>query len=181
MRILLAVASAHGSTREIAAAIMDELRAAALSVDMADADAVDDLSPYGAVILGSAVYAGHWLPAASQFAARHRDALASRPLWVFSSGPIAALAPPSPHELHQLAVPLAALPVRDHQLFGGKLDRQNLGLIERVIALVVRAPSGDFRDWDAIHSWARTIAASLCDQPAGAAGDSARAAGEEAP
>jgi menaquinone-dependent protoporphyrinogen oxidase len=46
-------------------------------------------------------------------------------------------------------------------MFVGMLDKDKLSLGERVIATVVRAPAGDYRDWDEIHAWARDIAAEL--------------------
>lgn len=89
MTILVAVASKHGSTREIAQVIADELRTAHLAVDLQDAGAVGDIAGYDAVILGSAVYMGSWLPDAhSELAQRHHAALATLPVWVFSSGPL---------------------------------------------------------------------------------------------
>jgi menaquinone-dependent protoporphyrinogen oxidase len=160
MNVLIAVASKHGSTREIAAAIADDLRSASIPVDLQDAAAVHDLTPYDAVILGSGIYAGSWLPEAKRFAAQLRDQLAARPLWVFSSGPIGE--EPQPHDdPQQLAAPLGDVTIRDHRIFVGKLDRRNLGLGERLIARVVHAPEGDFRDWEAIHAWAQQLAAAL--------------------
>ena len=72
MRVLVVVASKHGSTYEIAAAIAEELRGAQFTVDLHDLQAeggVGDLAGYHAVVLGSAIYAGSWLPAARAFAA----------------------------------------------------------------------------------------------------------------
>ncbi len=44
MKILVAVASRHGSTREIAAAIVEELRAANFAVDLQEAGAVSAIA-----------------------------------------------------------------------------------------------------------------------------------------
>lgn len=70
MHILMVVASKHGSTREIARAIADELRAARCQVHLQDADAVESVTGYDAVIVGRAVYEGTWPPDALLFAAR---------------------------------------------------------------------------------------------------------------
>lgn len=159
MNILIAIASKHGSTQEIAGALAEELRAAGQTVDLREAAAVDAIEPYDAVVLGSAIYAGNWLPAARDFAQRHAAALAQRPVWVFSSGPLGA-DDPQPHDDPQrLAAPLGAVPVREHRIFAGKLDKDALGLGERLIAAAVKAPEGDFRDWAAIRAWGREIAA----------------------
>jgi len=64
MKVLVAVASRHHATREIAEVIADELKASGLEVDLRDAEAVPEVGGYEAVILGSAVYTGGWLAAA---------------------------------------------------------------------------------------------------------------------
>jgi menaquinone-dependent protoporphyrinogen oxidase len=50
---------------------------------------------------------------------------------------------------------------RDHRVFAGKLDRGVLGLAEKAIAIALRAPSGDFREWDVIADWASEIGSAL--------------------
>jgi menaquinone-dependent protoporphyrinogen oxidase len=104
---------------------------------------------------------GSWLPEARSFAERHRAALAPLPVWLFSSGPLGAPDPQPPTDRRLLAAPLGGVTVRDHQIFVGKLDPAGLGLGERLAAKVVHAPAGDFRDWAAIHAWAKTIAQAL--------------------
>ena len=63
-----------------------------------------------------------------------------------------------PPEVQEL---MKASQAREHRLFAGRLDKQNLGLAERSVSRVVQAPEGDFRDWEAVRDWARSIAASL--------------------
>jgi menaquinone-dependent protoporphyrinogen oxidase len=162
MRVLVTVASKHGSTREIADTIAEELRNAAIETDVYSVNAVRDLNEYDAVVFGSAIYMGNWLPEARQFAQRHLVTLAHMPLWLFSSGPLGADDPQPPADLHQLAAVLETVAVRDHRVFVGKLAPTELGLGERLAAKVVQAPAGDFRDWAAIRGWAQEIAAALC-------------------
>lgn len=50
---------------------------------------------------------------------------------------------------------------REHVIFTGKLDPEDLGLAERPLARVVHAPTGDFRDREAIQGWARSISVAL--------------------
>ncbi len=164
MRVLVVVASKHGSTYEIAAAIAEELRAAQFTVDLHDLQAegaLGDLAGYHAVVLGSAIYAGSWLPAARAFAAQHHAALTRLPIWVFSSGPLGADNPQPRDDPARLAASLGVAEIQDQQVFVGKLDPATLDLGERLIAAVVNAPAGDFRDWGAIRGWAREIAAAL--------------------
>jgi len=49
----------------------------------------------------------------------------------------------------------------EHRVFAGRLDMRNLGRVERTTARAVRAPEGDFRDWEAVTEWAAEIADSL--------------------
>jgi menaquinone-dependent protoporphyrinogen oxidase len=165
VKVLVAVASRHGSTREIAGAIAGELRDMGNSVEVREVATVESVAGYDAVIQGSAVYAGQWLPEARRFATRQRERLRALPVWLFSSGPIGAeLWPPGdPDGVQQLVVATGA---HAHVVFAGKLDRQTLGFAERLVARAVAAPEGDFRDWAAIRDWARGIGASLAAVPA---------------
>jgi menaquinone-dependent protoporphyrinogen oxidase len=162
MKVLVTAASKHGATQQIAEAIGDVL--ARRGVDVAVLP-IDDVRPgtverYDAVILGSAVYAGHWLAPAKDLVARDAAALAGRPVWLFSSGPIGV--PPKPTDPPvDLTSVLAATGARDHRIFPGRLDRADLGFAERAIAAALRAPQGDFRPWDEIRDWAAAIADAL--------------------
>jgi menaquinone-dependent protoporphyrinogen oxidase len=153
----VAVASRHGSTREIA----DELRLAELNADVRDTEDVSTLDEYSGIVLGSAVYMGNWCAGAREFVERHRTKLATVPVWLFSSGPIGA-PDPRPHgDPGRIAEFAQATHAREHRVFAGKLNEADLGLSERLVSRMVGAQSGDFRDWSAIRTWAREIAASM--------------------
>src|SRR6478735_11803045 len=87
-RVLVASASKHGSTEEIAQAIADVLLAHGLCVDVRRMEDVATALPYEAYVLGSAVYMGNWLRVAHRFVDRHSELIRTRPTWLFSSGPI---------------------------------------------------------------------------------------------
>jgi menaquinone-dependent protoporphyrinogen oxidase len=160
MRILVTVASKHGATAEIGATLAAVLRDAGHEVELAAPETIASLEGFGAVVLGSAVYAGRWMEGARRFAERHHAALRARPVWLFSSGPIGApLAPTeeSPDGLH-LERELAA---RAHRTFAGRIDPAGLGWVERTITGMVHAPDGDFRDWEAIRGWGAEIVAAV--------------------
>jgi menaquinone-dependent protoporphyrinogen oxidase len=171
MRVLVSAASKHGATAGIAEEIGRTLREALEAsgeeavVDVRPAGDVISVGGYDAVVLGSAVYAGHWLESARELARDYADALAERPVWLFSSGPIGD--PPKPEEDPVDVAPiLESTGARGHRVFAGKLDRRTLGFAERAIMLALRAPEGDFRDWEAIRAWAREIAAALHSESA---------------
>lgn len=160
-RVLVAVDSKHGSTREIAARIATALAGAGLDVDLRAADAVDAIAPYDAIVLGSAVYMGHWLEGARTLARERAGELSQKPVWLFSSGPIGAPPRPSDEEAVDVGDILVATGARQHRLFSGRLDRHLLGFAERALTRAIRATEGDFRDWTAIDEWAGEIAAAL--------------------
>ena len=118
---------------------------------------VKGVDGYEAVVVGSAVYAGHWLKPARELVERLGNELASRPVWLFSSGPVGD--PPKPEEDPvDVADLLAATGAREHRIFAGKLVRKQLSFPERAIVSALRVPEGDFRDWTEIHQWAASIA-----------------------
>jgi menaquinone-dependent protoporphyrinogen oxidase len=121
---------------------------------------VADVAGYDAFVLGSAVYAGRWLDEARHLVEENASALRAKPVWLFSSGPVGE--PPKPEEDPVDAEPLVtATGAREHHVFAGKIDRSGLGLGEKAIVIALRAPEGDFRDWDAIRAWAAGIARAL--------------------
>jgi menaquinone-dependent protoporphyrinogen oxidase len=167
MKVLVSAASRHGATAEIARAIGETLGAAGLDAVVLPPDAVTTMDDYDAAVLGSGVYVGHWMDGAKNLVERHAAALASRPVWLFSSGPIGE--PPKPEDdPADIAEIMETTHAREHRLFAGKVDRAVLGLGEKVILKAVRAPEGDFRSWDDVREWARGIAAVLTAKPAGA-------------
>lgn len=160
MRILVSVASKHGSTAEIGHEIAGVLTEAGFKVDIVAPDDVKTLDGFDAVVLGSGVYVGHWLAPARDLVERLSDQLVERPVWLFSSGPIGD--PPKPEEdPEEVAELLEITHARAHCTFGGKVDKSTLGLGEKVIVAAVRVPEGDFRPWADVRAWATGIAEAL--------------------
>lgn len=146
MRILVTFASRHGATAEIAREIADVLAGRGHEASVRSVDDVMTLEPYEAVVLGSVVYMGRWLKPAAGFAARNHEALAVRPVWLFSSGPIGD--PPKPDgDPADVAAIAAETQAREHRILAGRLDKRRLTFGEKAVAIAVRAPEGDFREW----------------------------------
>lgn len=163
--ILVTYASKHGGTLGIATAIAEVLRQAGLEVDVQSVDLVQDPSKYAAVVLGSALYIGQWRKEAIEFLEVHAETLAKLPVFLFSSGPTGE---GDPAELLKgVVIPDNIRPVIDRinprqiTVFHGELDPQELGLGERLIIKGVKAPTGDYRDWESIDKWATSIADAL--------------------
>ena len=159
MKVLVTAASKYGSTAEIARRIADVLSTRGHDVDVEPADGAS-VAGHDAVVLGSAVYAGHWLPAAKDLIERVGPDLANLPVWLFSSGPVGE--PPKPEEDPVDVAPIvAATSARGHRVFAGRIDRDQLSFPEKAIVVALRVRSGDFRQWDEIEAWAGEIADAL--------------------
>ena len=174
-RVLVTVASKHGATREMATSLARDLEESAaglrcgLTAVALPVERRPDPAGYDAVVLGSGVYGGRWLEPARHFAADQATALRLRPVWLLSSGPIGEppFPPDEPHDAEPIARMVGA---RGHRVLPGRLDRALLGIGERAMVTAMRAPLGDFRDWDGLRAWAEEIAAELTgtatDRPA---------------
>ena len=182
MKVLVAYASRHGATRGIAERVAQTLERRAIDVTVQQAEHAGSIASYDAVVVGSAAYNHHWLKEATRFVQRNRAILASRPVWLFSSGPIGTdVVDPKGRDVVEASVPrefgeFATIHPRDRRVFFGAYDpdAKPIGLVERLGAPFMRMsairdsmPSGDFRDWPAIDAWAEGIARDL--QPVGAA------------
>ncbi len=164
MQVLVAYATKHGSTGEIAAAIGATLRGAGLDVDVRNARDVKTVAPYGAVVLGSALYSAHWQRDANRFVKRHLAELQHRPVWLFSSGPLDYSAEFNDIPLTEHMAPeVAPIGARGHRTFGGRLLEGTPGVDA---AMLATHRIGDFRNWAHIEAWARGIAEALVEATA---------------
>jgi menaquinone-dependent protoporphyrinogen oxidase len=164
-QVLVAYATKHGATAEIAEKIGQVLRQAGLGTDVLPAERVGDLTPYQAVVLGSAVYAGRWRKEAATFLEVNEKQLSERTVWLFSSGPLGegdAVELMKGWRFPEAQKPIAdRIQPRDIAFFHGALNMKKLSFPEKLIVKGIKAPVGDFRDWDAITSWAADIADAL--------------------
>jgi menaquinone-dependent protoporphyrinogen oxidase len=160
MKALITTASKHGSTAEIGGEIGEVLLEHGIETDVLGPEAVSSLHGYDVAVLGSAVYAGHWMKSMRELADRFAEELAARPVWLFSSGPIGD--PPKPDEDPvDVAALMETTGACGHVVFAGKIDRSRLGFGERAIVSALKVPEGDFRDWEEIRRWATAIAQEL--------------------
>ena len=165
MTVLVTYASKHGSTEGIAERVAATLRRSGIATDLQPVEAVGDVEPYTAVVLGSAIYYGSWLNEAREFVHRHEAALAARPVWLFASGPLGVEVKDTEPQPKEFAEFQKSVRSRDPRVFFGALDYSQLSFMERMVVKGVRAPDGDFRDWKAIEEWAESIAHALQSAP----------------
>jgi menaquinone-dependent protoporphyrinogen oxidase len=159
-RVLVAYGSKHGATAGIAAQIGQSLREDGLDAVVVPADDVDDVRGYDGVVLGGALYAGHWSGKAKRCAERNAEYLKHRPVWLFSSGPVDSSA--EEHEIPPVAAvsrQMELLGAREHRTFGGRVTSGTPGIMARV--MVRAGKGGDFRNPERIQDWAHHISADL--------------------
>lgn len=164
-KILVAYASRAGSTAGVAEAIGKTLMESGTQVDVIRMQDVKDLTPYRAVVAGSAIRGSKWLPEAMQFVQTHRAALAQKPFAEFTVCITLAM---SNSDHYRAAVAGWVAPVRalvrpvSEGLFAGMLDFSKLPLnwdtlmLRLTVALGI-FPRGDHRDWNAIRAWATDL------------------------
>ena len=169
MRVLVAYASRAGSTKGIAEFIGEKLDEEGLQADVRDVSSPVDLAAYDAFVIGSAVYTYHWLMEAKECVARNRAVLASRPVWVFSSGPTGPRSTDKEgRDLREVSGPKErddireSINPRDHRIFYGAFypDRVK-GAMGFFARMAPKEEQGDFRDWAEIEAWSDGIARAL--------------------
>lgn len=170
MRVLVAYAGDHGSTRGVAERLGGVLAEHGLQADVRSFGSVEDPEGYEAFVLGSAVHDQKWLPVAREFVHEHAATLADRPVWLFSVGMPAALRWPlslfaTAEEPKLLAQFGGAIEPVAHHLFSGVITPGHLPRSGRAMFRAIGGRYGDYRNWPEIEAWARRIAAALPPRP----------------
>jgi menaquinone-dependent protoporphyrinogen oxidase len=162
-RILIAYARKSGSTGEVADAVGKALCDSGAAVDVKRVQDVKDLKPYRAVVLGTALRMENPLSEAVSFAKKHHAALAALPVAGFCVGLTMKEGTPENREKakQQMAVLLAEMPAPvSLDFFGGKVDYKKLGPIMGYMFSLDKSgemAEGDWRNWDAISAWSKTL------------------------
>ncbi len=159
-KVLVAYASKSGTTIDVAHAVAEALREQGLVVDVRHVSKLNHLEGYQAVVVGSGVRAGHWLPAAVHFVEEHQEALRQMPVAFFTVCMTMTEDTPENREIvegYTAALQELVNPV-SIGLFAGRLEMDRLSTVERLIVRIMHAPLGDFRDWATIHDWAAGLA-----------------------
>ena len=165
-RILVAYATAAGSTAGVAEAVGQTLGGDDGAVDVLEAKGVKDLSPYRAVVVGSGIRAGRPLRDAVAFVERHQAALSRVPVAVF----VVCMTMKDDTEENRCEVEAYVERLRAKApqvepvgvgLFAGKMEFEALPFLLRPIIKAMNSEEGDFRDWDAIRDWAASVRPAL--------------------
>jgi len=183
-RVEVVYASRHGGTAGIAQRIAEVLRSAGADVLVADAARRPDSAGFDAYVVGSGVYMGNWLEDGIDWLDHHRSTLATRPVWLFSSGPLPgstketsgadpltnALGPvegPGSGGRRKIEELSRSIRPQGHGVFQGAFDPSDppKAISERLVRMMPAAkgllPPGDFREWDKVEAWAGSLAGQI--------------------
>jgi menaquinone-dependent protoporphyrinogen oxidase len=138
VKVLVCAATKYGATGEIAQGVADVLAGKGIEVTVIPPEKVGAVEEFDAVVRGSAVYLGQWMKPARALAERSAPVLATRPVWLFSSGPVGEPAKPADNPVDVTKI-LQATKARDHQIFTGKLLKKHLSFPDRAVASAIRA------------------------------------------
>jgi len=161
-RVLISYASRCGSTGGVAEAMGQALCGMGASADIRLVKNVNDLSPYDAVIVGSAVRRGKWLPEAVGFVRDNQDMLGRMPIAYF----VVCLTMKDNTAENRSTVMAYLDPVRKEApkiqpvavgLFPGALNYSKLSFVDKTILKAKGASEGDYRDWSAVKAWASAV------------------------
>ena len=160
-RVLVTYATRAGSTSEVAEAIGQVLRERGFSVDIWPIKSQPRVQGFDAVVIGSAVRTGAWLPEAVAFVTQNQLELKQVPVALFTvhmnntgSDPVSV----ANRRAYLNSVRALVHPVGE-AFFAGAINPASLSLLDRLIVRAVKAPTGDFRDWEKIRGWAEAVLA----------------------
>jgi menaquinone-dependent protoporphyrinogen oxidase len=163
--ILVTYASRLGATAGVAEAIGKTLTDNGAQVEVRRMEEVTDLTPYSAVVAGSAIRGKQWLPEAMQFMRTHQTALRQKPFATFLVCMTLAMKDGEkyrPHVATWLDPVRALVKPASEGLFAGVLDIGQISSFSerlkfRVSVLFGVWQEGDHRDWNAIREWATRL------------------------
>lgn len=163
-RILVTYATRAGATAEVAAYMAEVLRrSTGTTVDVQNVQMVREVQNYDAVVIGSAIRMGHWLPEAVEFVKKNHETLSHIPVAYFLvSGLLRQDTPEMRHEVLTYLDHVRAIcePV-SIGLFAGEIDYSKIDGLDRSIAEAVSSGEGDWRNWEAIRRWTQSLLALL--------------------
>lgn len=167
-KVMVAYGSKYGATAGIAQKIGETLQQEGLQAEVLSAEKVTDINQYNAVVVGSAAYMFRWRKEVTNFLKNNEKELAAKPVWLFTTGPLEEGDPVK--LLGDKIIPTSLQPIidrikpREVTVFHGAVDLNKLNFFERFVFKRVKSPLGDFRKWDDITVWAKSIADTLKQQ-----------------
>ena len=162
-KILVCYATRYGSTAEIANVIGKELAQSGFLVDVASVLEIEDIGQYDALVIGSPLYMGKWLVEARDFVQRFKQPLSRRNVSVFSVGYTLKDMIKENIQSAEEALDIVRLSINPSNtaFFAGMVDPDRMSAPDKAITRMGGVKAGDFRDWDKIREWARSLGEQL--------------------
>jgi menaquinone-dependent protoporphyrinogen oxidase len=167
MKILIAYASAKGSTQSIAERINTRISAANIGdVTTQPIDKNIPLDDFTVLIIGSCIHVQSWLKPASGFVKSKAAYLKQHPkkIWAFSVGMPPVGGERGEEEKMEKWLK-KSMDIRGHRLFQGMWQQKDMSWCFRWLFGCFGGKFEDRRDWDAIDSWADEIVLDLRMNP----------------
>jgi menaquinone-dependent protoporphyrinogen oxidase len=161
-KVLIAFATTHGSTQEVAEFVAKTLREQGSEVDLQAAKNVRSLEEYSVIVLGIPLYMFRLHGDAVRFLKKnHKAFIAGLPLAIFAGGPFGDSKPEDWQKvrdnLNQELGKYNGLRPFAVEVVGGRFDPTHLRFPWNLIPALKQMPSSDLRDWEAIRSWAGSL------------------------
>lgn len=162
-KVLVVYGTGTGCTAEIAERVGQKLVSMGYDAQVAAAKDAPTIAAHDAVFVGSGIRAGNWHQPVKDWVKANAEALANTPVAFFTACLTMANDPSKVAEVRAYTDPLVAetgvQPVAVGA-FAGMNEPKRFSFVERTIMKLMKAPEGDFRDWDTIDAWtAETVAA----------------------
>lgn len=164
MRTLVVYATRSGCTAGVAERVAEILARSGMEVDLKPVEEAGDPVSYDAVVVGSGVRVGSWHEPARRWVAEHAETLRARPVAFYTCCLTLATEPQKADEVRAYTEGLieqTGLEPVDIGLFAGWNEPSRFSFIERAVLGMLRAPRGDFRDFEAIEAWSAGVAPKL--------------------
>jgi len=166
-KILIAYASKSGSTGEVAEAMGEALCEKGYMVETKWIKNVKNINNYDAVIIGSPIIYENWMPEVREFVKNNQNTLKNMPVAYFITCMVMARkeeagAVQDAIEYSDILCDLVpqVKPVSVGR-FAGVLNYSKIPFFTRTVTKIAMAihkvKEGDYRDWNAIRSWAKSI------------------------
>jgi menaquinone-dependent protoporphyrinogen oxidase len=162
-RVLVTYCTRYGSTHEVAEFIGHVLGESGVSADVRPMADMPDLSPYAAVVMGCALWSGNIMPEALDFVEAHHEELRRMPVALFTTCSTMSVNTEEKRRevMGHLEPVTLALNLASVGLFGSVVDYRNFSPVTYLLMRLANTPEGDFRDWEAIRTWALGLRAAL--------------------
>lgn len=163
-KVLVVYGTGTGCTAGIAERIGGAVAATGASVEVVPAKEAPDPASYDAILVGSGIRAGNWHAPVKAWVAKNAQTLKGKPVAFYTACLTLATDPTKIDEVRAYIDPIVAetgvKPV-DVGTFAGWNEPKKFSFLERTIMKMMKAPEGDFRDWDAIDAWSEKVSGQL--------------------